>query len=318
MRQQTLAGNGFERHRKMTRRERFLQEMEAIVPWQRLVSVVAPYYPLGEGGRPTIGLERMLRLYFLGHWYNLADPALEEALYDIEAMRRFVGIDLGRERAPDETSICKFRHLIERNELGAALFAEVNAHLAEQGVQVSGGTMVDATIIDAPSSTKNKAGQRDPEMHQTCKGNQWYFGMKGHFGVDSATKLIHAVVVTPANAADGPVLPELLHGEETRVWGDKAYDGQGAAIAEAAPAAQDHTHDRNHRHRPLTERQHRANCHKSSIRSKVEHPIGTIKRVFGFRKVRYRGIAKNANRLFVASALANLFQSRRRLLQLAG
>lgn len=314
MRQQTLAGTGFERHRKMTRRERFLQEMDRIVPWQRLVDVVAPYYPTGERGRPPVGLERMLRLYCLGHWYNLSDPALEEALYDIEAMRRFVGIDLGREAAPDETTICKFRHLLEEYDLGAALFAEINAHLADQGIQVSGGTIVDATIIDAPSSTKNQRGERDPEMHQTKKGNQWYFGMKGHFGVDSSTKLIHAVVVTAANTADGSVVGDLLHGQETRVWGDKAYDGQREAIAAAAPAAQNHTHDKGHRHRPLSEEQEAANRYKSSVRSKVEHPIGTIKRVFGFRKVRYRGIAKNANRLFVASALANLFNVRRRLL----
>jgi IS5 family transposase len=256
----------------------------------------------------------MLRIYCLQHWYNLSDPALEEALYDIEAMRRFAGIDLGREAAPDETTICKFRHLLEDHELGAALFAEINAHLADHGVQVSGGTIVDATIIDAPSSTKNQRGERDPEMHQAKKGKQWYFGMKGHFGVDSATKLIHTVVATPANTADGPVAGELLHGDETRVWGDKAYDGQHERIAAAAPAAQNHTHDCGHYYRPLSQRQKAANHAKSRVRAKVEHPIGTIKRVFGLRKVRYRGIAKNANRLFVASGLANLFMMRRRLL----
>jgi IS5 family transposase len=313
MKQQTLAGSGFDKHRKPTRREQFLQQMDALVPWSRLVALVEPYYPTGERGRPPVGLERMLRLHCLGHWYNLPDPSLEEALYDIDAMRRFVGIDLGREPAPDETTICKFRHLLEQHELGASIFTEINAHLAEQGIQVSGGTMVDATIIDAPSSTKNEARQRDPEMHQTRKGNQWYFGMKGHFGVDSRTKLIHSVVVTAANTADGTVLGQLLHGDETRVWGDKAYDGQGAAIAAAAPAAQDHTHDKGHRHRPLTPMQELANHYKSTIRAKVEHPIGTIKRVFGFTKVRYKGLAKNANRLYVAAALANLFMVRRRL-----
>lgn len=313
MKQQTLAGSGFDKHRKQTRREQFLQQMDQLVPWSRLVAVVEPYYPTGERGRPPIGLERMLRLYCLAHWYNLSDPGLEEALYDIEAMRRFVGIDLGREPAPDETTICKFRHLLETHELGAAIFAEIHAHLADQGIQVSGGTMVDATIIDAPSSTKNEAGGRDPEMHQTRKGNQWYFGMKGHFGVDSRTKLIHSVVVTAANTADGTVIGQLLHGGETRVWGDKAYDGQGPAIAAAAPAAQDHTHDKGHHHRPLTPLQELANHYKSTIRSKVEHPIGTIKRVFGFTKVRYRGLAKNANRLYVVAALTNLFMVRRRL-----
>lgn len=313
MKQQTLAASGFDKHRKPTRREQFLQQMDQLVPWARLVERVEPYYPTGERGRPPVGLERMLRLYCLAHWYNLSDPGLEEALYDIEAMRRFVGIDLGREPAPDETTICKFRHLLEQHELGAAIFAEINAHLADQGIQVSGGTMVDATIIDAPSSTKNEARQRDPEMHQTRKGNQWYFGMKGHFGVDSRTKLIHSVVATAANTADGTVLGRLLHGAETRVWGDKAYDGQGPAIAAAAPVAQDHTHDKGHHHRPLTPMQELANHYKSTIRAKVEHPIGTIKRVFGFTKVRYKGLAKNANRLYVAAALANLFMVRKRL-----
>ncbi len=233
MKQQTLANNGFDKHRKMTRREQFLQQMDELVPWSRLVALVEPYYPTGERGRPPIGLERMLRLYCLAHWYNLSDPGLEEALYDIEAMRRFVGIDLGREPAPDETTICKFRHLLEQHELGAAIFAEVNAHLAEQGIQVSGGTMVDATIIDAPSSTKNEAGGRDPEMHQVGKGKQWYFGMKGHFGVDSRTKLIHSVVVTAANTADGTVVGQLLHGGETRVrqglrWPERGDRRRGA------------------------------------------------------------------------------------------
>jgi IS5 family transposase len=314
MRQQTLAGSSFEKHRKRTRREEFLAEMDRIVPWDKLVSVVEPYYYTGERGRPPVGLERMLRLYCLGHWYDLSDPALEEALYDIEAMRRFVGIDLGREPAPDETTICKFRHLLERHDLGSAIFHEINAHLGAQGIQVSGGTIVDATIIDAPSSTKNQDKQRDPEMRQTRKGNQWYFGMKGHFGVDSRTKLIHAVVVTAANTHDGKVLPELLHGEETRVWGDSAYIGQRAAIREAAPQARDYTQRKACRHRALTEAERTANRYKSKTRARVEHPIGVIKRVFGFRKVRYRGLAKNANRLFVASALANLFMVRRRLL----
>ena len=317
MRQYTLAGDGFEKHRKKTRREQFLQEMDQIVPWSRLVELIAPYYPSGERGRPPVGLERMLRLYCLQHWYNLSDPALEEALYDIEAMRRFVGIDLGREAAPDETTICKFRHLLERHDLGAALFQEINAHLGAQGIQVSGGTIVDATIIDAPSSTKNREGKRDPEMHQTKKGNQWYFGMKGHFGVDSRTKMIHAVIATPANTHDSKVLGGLLHGEETRVWGDSAYTGKREVITATAPAAQDYTQKKNHRHRSLSAAEHAANRYKSKTRARVEHPIGVIKRVFGFRKVRYRGLAKNANRLFFASALANLFMMRRRLLVIA-
>lgn len=287
--------------------------MDQIVPWSRLVALIEPYYSSGERGRPPVGLERMLLLYCLQHWYNLSDPALEEALYDIEAMRRFVGIDLGREPAPDETTICKFRHLLERHDLGAALFHEINDHLGSRGIQISGGTIVDATIIDAPISTKNREGKRDPEMRQTRKGNQWYFGMKGHFGVDSRTKVIHAVVVTSANVHDSRALPELLYGGETRVWGDSAYTGQRAAIAEAAPMAQDHTQRKRSRHRSLTPEEHAVNRYKSKTRARVEHPIGVIKRVFGFRKVRYRGLVKNANRLFVASALANLFMMRRRL-----
>lgn len=311
--QQTLAGSGFDKHRKRTRREQFLEQMEAVVPWSELVAVVKPYYPKGGRGRPPVGLERMLRLYCLAHWYDLSDPSLEEALYDIEAMRRFVGIDLGREPVPDETTICKFRHLLERHELGAVLFERINAYLASQGIQVSGGTMVDATIIDAPSSTKNRDKARDPEMHQTRKGNQWYFGMKGHFGVDAGTKQIHSVVVTPANTHDSQVIAELLHGDETAVWGDSAYTGQTQAIRDQAPAAHDYTHVKGNRHRPLNEADKAANRIKSQTRARVEHPIGTIKRVFGFRKVRYRGIAKNANRLFVASALANLFQLRHQI-----
>lgn len=314
MRQQTLAGSGFEKYRKHTRREQFLAQMEAIVPWAELVAVIAPYYPSeGRRGRPPVGLERMLRLYCLAHWYDLSDPGLEEALYDIEAMRRFVGIDLGREPVPDETTICKFRHLLERHELGAVLFERINAYLSEHGIQVSGGTMVDATIIDAPSSTKNRQRARDPEMHQTRKGNQWYFGMKGHFGVDAETKQIHSVAVTPANTHDSQLIGELLHGEEAAVWGDSAYTGQTAAIQRAAPGAIDYTHAKSHRHRPLTDADKAANRLKSQTRARVEHPIGTIKRVFGFRKVRYRGLDKNANRLFVASGLANLFQLRHEL-----
>ena len=192
---------------------------------------IEPLYPKAEGkGRPPVGVERMLRIYFLQQWFNLSDPAVEEALYDSRAMRQFVGIDLGREPVPDETTICKFRHLLEAHQLGEQLFARIGAYLAEQGLQISRGTIVDATIISAPSSTKNRKKERDPEMHQTKKGNQWYFGMKAHIGVDSQTKLIHSVAATAANVHDSQVLPELLHGEETRVWGDAAYSGQREVI----------------------------------------------------------------------------------------
>ena len=257
----------------------------------------------------------MLRIYFLQQWFNLSDPAVEEALYDSPAMRGFVGIDLGREPVPDETTVCRFRHLLETHDLGRRLFDEVQRHLAAKGLKVATGTIVDATIISAPSSTKNAAKARDPEMHQTRKGNQWYFGMKAHLGVDSRSKLIHAVVATAANVADSTVLPELLHGKETRVWGDQAYRGQSAVIRRQAPRAKDFV-NRRYRHRGVVDETQRAkNRTKSKVRAKVEHSIGVIKRVFGFTKVRYRGLAKNAHRLFVTCALANLFIARRHLLR---
>ena len=225
MKQLTLASVGFERYAKTTRRAVFLGEMERVVPWAALCRLIEPFYPKPGNGRPPIGVERMLRLYFLQQWFNLSDPAVEEALYDSQAMRGFAGIDLGREPAPDETTVCRFRHLLEAHGLGRRLFDEVQRYLTAHGLKIATGTIVDATIISAPCSTKNADKARDPEMHQTKKGNQWYFGMKAHLGVDSRTKLIHAAVATPANVADGAVLPELLHGRETRVWGDQAYRG---------------------------------------------------------------------------------------------
>jgi len=317
--QATFAEAGFEKHYKPTRREQFLTEMDRVVPWVELCALIEPFYPKNDGaGRPTVGLPRMLRVYFLQQWFNLSDPAVEEALYDSRAMRAFVGIDLGREGAPDETTACKFRHLLERASLGEQIFAVVNAHLAASGFTVSRGTIVDAAIINAPSSTKNKTKTRDPEMHQTKKGNQWYFGMKAHLGIDSKAKLIHSAVATAANVHDSKILPDLLHGAETRVWGDSAYTGQTAVIRRCAPRAQDLTHEKGTRNHPLTERQKAKNTTKSKVRAKGEHPFLIIKRIFGFMKVRYRGLMKNANRLFVACALANLFMVRRRLLHLAG
>ncbi|MCP4433245.1 MAG: IS5 family transposase, partial [Gammaproteobacteria bacterium] len=253
-------------------------------------------------------------IYFLQHWFNLSDPAVEEALYDSRAMRRFVGIDLGREPAPDETTICKFRHLLERHNLGDRLFVLINEYLQENGLKVSTGTIVDATIINAPSSTKNKDKARDPEMRQTKKGNQWYFGMKGHIGVDSKTKLIHSVVATAANVHDSQILGDLLHGDETRVWGDSAYSSQGDVIAEHAPHAKDFTNQKGRRNQPLNEAEKAKNKTKSKVRAKVEHPFLVLKQIFGFTKVRYRGLDKNAHRLFVACGLVNLYMARRRLL----
>ncbi|HHJ20195.1 MAG TPA: IS5 family transposase [Gammaproteobacteria bacterium] len=316
MRQQTLADEGFEKFRKPTRREQFLEEMDRIVPWRDLCEVIEPFYPKPKGaGRPPVGLERMLRIHFLQHWFNLSDPAVEEALYDSRSMRRFVGIDLGREPAPDETTVCKFRHLLEEHNLGDSLFALINEYLQENGLKVSTGTIVDATIINAPSSTKNKDKARDPDMHQTKKGNQWYFGMKAHIGVDSKTKLIHSVVATAANVHDSQVLGDLLHGEETRVWGDSAYASQGKTIREHAPNAKDFTNQKGRRNNPLSDADKARNKTKSKVRAKVEHPFLVLKQVFGFTKVRYRGLDKNATRLFVACGLVNLYMARQRLLR---
>ncbi|MCC6301296.1 MAG: IS5 family transposase [Gammaproteobacteria bacterium] len=314
MRQQTFAAGTFESYRKPTRRDQFLAAMDQVVPWGELCALIEPVYPKPEGaGRPPVGLERMLRIYFLQQWFNLSDPAVEEALYDSHAMRAFVGIDLGREPAPDETTVCKFRHLLETHDLGRLLFEAVGEYLQGRGMKIHAGTIVDATIINAPSSTKNEKKERDPEMHQTRKGNQWYFGMKAHIGVDSQSKIIHAVVATAANVHDSQVLPDLLHGEETRVWGDAAYTGQRKVLREHAPKAKDFTNRKRSRHRDLTEEERARNRTKSKVRAKVEHTIGIIKRVFGFSKVRYRGLDKNAHRLFVTCALANLFMARHHL-----
>jgi IS5 family transposase len=318
MKQRTLAmANGFERYGKKTRRAEFLEEMELVVPWAELCALVEPVYPKAGNGRPPVGLERMLRIYFLQQWFNLSDPAVEEALYDSVVMRQFVGIDLGCEPVPDETTACKFRHLLEEHGLGGKILEAVNLYLQSKGVKITTGTIVDATIIHAPCSTKNREQKRDPEMHQTKKGKQWYFGMKAHVGVDSQTKLIHSVVATAANVADSVVLPELLHGEETKVWGDQAYRGQTEAIREAAPEAQDMTHKQYRYKDRIDEIEQAKNRTKSRVRSKVEHVFGVLKLKFGFVKVRYRGLKKNATRLFATCALVNLFLVRRRLLRTA-
>jgi transposase, IS5 family len=315
--QMSFASVGFERFARTTKRAAFLSEMDAIVPWPRLCALIAPHYPTGEGGRPPIPLERMLRIYFLQQWFNLSDPGVEEALYDSVSMRSFAKIDLGREPVPDETTVCKFSHLLERHKLGPDMLREVNAHLKQSGVKIANGTIVDATIIHAPSSTKNSSGKRDPEMHQTKKGNEWYFGMKAHIGVDSRSRLVHSVVATPANVHDSRVLPDLLHGDETRVWGDSAYRGQTAVIRARAPRASDFTQPRSSRAKGLTDREREVNRTKSRVRSRVEHVFHVLKRIFGFEKVRYRGIAKNGHRLCVNFALVNLYLSRRQLLQWA-
>ncbi|MDF0667244.1 MAG: IS5 family transposase [Nitrospira sp.] len=315
MHQQTFAEVTFEQYRKSTRRERFLDEMNRVVPWGELMAVIEPVYPKAEGpGRPPVGIERMLRPHCLQQWFNLSDPAVEEALYDSRAMRQFVGIDLGREPVPDETTICKFRHLLETHQLGQQLFARIGEYLTKQGLQVSRGTIVDATIISVPSSTKNRTKARDPEMHQTKKGNQWSVGMKAHIGVDSQTKLIHSVAATAANVPDSQVFPEWLHGQETRVWSDAAYSGQRDVIRQHAPKAKSFLQAKAPRHRPLSEEERARNRTKSKVRAKVEHACLVIKRIVGWAKVRYRGLAKNTHWLQISCGLANLYVVRRRLL----
>ena len=320
MKQQTLAmaadqGAGFERYRRPTKREVFLQTMNEIVPWAQLCEVIAPHYPKGDGGRPPIGLERMLRMHFVQHWFNLADEACEEALLDSTSLRRFVGIDLGRERVPDATTLLKFRRLLNEHKLGEQLFAKVGQVLQARGLKVGTGTIVDATIIGAPSSTKNADKARDPEMHQTRKGRQWYFGMKMHIGVDSRSGLAHSAVVTAANVHDKHPLPDLLHGHEQRVYGDSAYASQKELIAAKAPQAKDYTNQRARgRNGEVDEAERARNRNKSKVRARVEHVFAVVKRLWGFTKVRYRGLAKNATRAFTALALANLYLCRTRLM----
>ena len=317
MRQLTLASQGsFERYGKKTRREKFLEEMERIMPWSELEGLIEPYYPKGENGRPPVGLSVMLRIYFLQHWFNLSDPAAEEALYDSPALRRFAGVDLGRAAAPDETTVLNFRHLLERHDLCGAMLDAVNHYLEDRGIRIGTGTIVDATIIHAPSSTKNSSGERDPQMHQTRKGNQWYFGMKAHVGVDSKHGHVHSLCSTAASVADKHMLADLLHGKERKVWGDGGYQGQGEAIRKAAPRAQDMTSRRTRYKQLVDELQRRKNRTKARVRAKVEHPFRVLKRVFGFVKVRFRGLKKNHDHLCAAFALVNVYMHRKRLVSI--
>ena len=225
--QQTFAAQvGFEKYGRKSRRELFLDEMNQVVPWSELQALVEPHYAKAGNGRRPVGLAIMLRTYFVQQWFNLSDPGVEEAFYESAALRRFAGVDLGVAPAPDETTICRFRHLLEKHRLGEEMLETVNHHLASKGIQIATGTIVDATIIHAPSSTKNAGGELDPEMHQTRKGNQWYFGLKAHIGVDSRQGVVHSVCTSAASVADCHMLPDLLHGEERKVWGDGGYQGQ--------------------------------------------------------------------------------------------
>jgi len=309
MKQMTLArGVGFEKHMRPTRKAEFLARMEGLMPWAEFCALIEPHYPKAGNGRPPVGLERMLRMYCIANWFNLADETCEDALYDVPAFRDFCKIDLGRERVPDATTLLHFRHLLEKHELGAAMFGRMGELLLANGMRLSGGTIVDATLIAAPPSTKNQDKSRDPEMHQTKKGNEWHFGMKLHIGTDSKTGLIHSASVTAANVHDSHQVPNLLHGQETRFYGDSAYRGkaQRERLKQIAPRAKDFTNKRAYRHAPLTDADKETNRRKSSVRSKVEHPFLTLKRLWGFAKTRYRGLAKNANRAFAMLAMVNL------------
>ena len=314
MEQLTLARQAeFQRYAKKTRREQFLDEMEAVMPWAELQAQVEPHYSKGETGRKPVGLAIMLSVYFLQQWFELSDPGVEDALYESSVLRRFAGVDLGRAPAPDETTILNFRHLLEEHDLCGQMLDAVNLYLESRGIRITTGTIVDATIIHAPSSTKNEKKERDPEMHQTKKGNQWYFGMKAHIGVDSKEGIVHSVCSTAASVSDVHMLPELLHGDEKKVWGDAGYQGQSEAIREAAPQAQDMTSRRVKTKAGVDEAEKRRNSTKARVRAKVEWPFRIVKRVFGFTKVRYRGLKKNHQWLCAAFALANLYKNRKRL-----
>jgi IS5 family transposase len=305
--------------KKLTRRDRFLAEIEAATPWAQLVAVIEPHYPKGGRGRPPIGLERMLRMYVAQNCFGLSDEGIEDALYDSQAIRRFVGIDLAREDAPDATTLLKFRRLLEEKNLTAAIFETINAHLAERGLLMRQGTIVDATIIAAPSSTKNSTGERDPEMHQTKKGNQWHFGMKAHIGADADSGLVHTVVGTAANVGDVTQAHLLLHGEETDVFGDAGYQGVDKREENLDKQVTWHIAMRPGKRRALPDTpwgvaMERLEQVKASIRAKVEHAFHVVKNVFRHRKTRYRGLEKNTKQLYTLFGLANLVLARRWLL----
>ena len=321
MKQISFAQAEHQNKKKVTRRERFLAQMEALVPWERLIDALSPsYFPnaAGKRGRPPIGLERMLRIYFLQQWYALADEALEDAIYDSQAMRDFVGIDLAIESVPDATTLLRFRHLLEKHALTQRIFEEINAHLAEQGLFMREGTIVDATIVAAAPSTKNKAKQRDPEMKQTKKGNQWYFGLKAHIGVDAVTGLTHSVVATSANVADVTMADALVREDDKRVYGDAGYTGMWRHLDEEMDApdskccvAAKRGAIKKMDDTPMKTLLLAIEKAKASIRAKVEHPFHVIKNLFGYRKVRYKGLAKNQAQLFTLFALGNLVLTRR-------
>jgi IS5 family transposase len=304
--------------RKKTRREIFLAEMELVVPWKALLKVIEPHYPVAGRGRRPYPLQAMLRVHLMQNWFALSDPAMEEALYEIASLRTFAG--LGLEAIPDETTILNFRHLLEASDLAEDIFKQVNAHLARKGLLLKRGSIVDATIIAAPSSTKNESGERDPEMHQTKKGNQWHFGMKAHIGVDADSGLVHTVTTTAANEADVEQVGDLLHGKEDVVWADSGYRGAQSRVKRNV---QWHIAVRPSDMAKMQEGRAKARARKNeyekaSIRAKVEHPFRVIKRQFGLAKVRFKGLAKNTAHVITLFALSNLWMARKKLIAMLG
>ena len=326
MKQTSLDSTGFERKAKRTRKREFLDEMNLVVPWSELVALVTPHAPArgAKGGRPPFAVETMLRIHFLQQWFNLSDPAMEEALYDTPMFREFAGLDMGEDHLPDESTILRFRHLLEAHHLSVQILATVNATLTAKGLLLKQGTVVDATLIAAPSSTKNQDGERDPEMHQTKKGNQWHFGMKAHAGVDADSGLVHSVATTAANAHDVTQAHALLHGEEADVFADSGYRGveKREEIQAQHPDVNWHIammpgkRKAMDKSTPMGAVLEKLEQTKARIRAKVEHPFRVIKRQFGFVKVKYRGLAKNTANLVTLFALSNLWMVRKQLLNM--
>ena len=318
MKQLSFASLTYEHKKKQTKREKFLNEMEQVVPWARLLNLIEPYYPKAGKGRRPMPLEVMLRIYFLQQWYGLSDPAAEESLYDIESMRRFAGLELGDDAIPDETTILNFRHLLEKHHLTSDIFEDVKVYLQEQGLLLAGGSIVDATIIHAPSSTKNKEKKRDPEMSSTKKGNTWHFGMKAHISVDVHSGLIHTVGVTTAKTHDAKVISQLIREDDRAIFGDKGYVNEKLKKAARKAGVYWAVMEKAKPKKKLSSTQNKRNKKHASIRSKVEHPFRIIKCQFGYRKTRYRGIQKNGAQVFSLMALANLYHVRRKLLAPTG
>ena len=324
MKQISFAEAEFSGKKRVTRRERFLKDIERVIPWQKLLDVIAPHYTKGgKTGRPPIPLERLLRMYLVQQCFALSDEGTEDALYDSQSIRDFVGLDLAREKAPDATTLLHFRHLLEKHRLTEGLFAAINAHLSEKGLILREGTIVDATLIAAPSSTKNKEGQRDPEMHQTKKGNQWHFGMKAHIGVDASSGLIHTLVTTPANDHDVTQAGNLLHGKEKSVFGDAGYQGVEKRDENKDRQINWHIAMRPGKRRALPDDEigridEAIEKLKAKVRAKVEHPFHILKNRLGLKKARYKGLMKNTAQLFTLFGLANLLIAKRKLLALDG